>query len=226
VAQVWILLLGDSPAKLIKVAGLWSWVHRCLVRIRVHLYQTLVAPLLAGGIYLGLCALGMLAVRRATLAGKVGLTTLDVAVVAVCVVLVLRRRVASPASLVQDRWFNTGLLLVILAVLVALVWLGNEFYYVSLVMTLVVFLPVVLYFPLLGLLGGWDAHGLEQFALAAGEAGLAYALYYPAYELSARLCRRSRLYNRFPIPHTEAQAEAEELDQLRVEKTYRLSQQI
>jgi hypothetical protein len=113
------------------------------------------------------------------------------------------------------------LLFVVLAVLLVLVWLGNELYYVSLIMTIIVFLPPVLYFPILGLLGGWDTHGLEQFALAADEAGLAYALYYPAYRLSARLCRSSPLFDRFPIPHAEALAEAAELDQLRLEKTYR-----
>ncbi len=222
VLQTWVLLLGDSPAKLLKVAGLWSWVDRRLIRIRVHIHQTLTAPLLAGGIYLGLCALVMLVVRQATVAGQVGLTVLDVAVIALCLLLVLRRRVR-PSSTMQDHRFSTGLLLTVLAVLVILVWLGNEFYYVSLIMTLIVFLPVVLYFPLLGLLGGWDENGLEQFALAAGEAGLAYTLYYPAYELSARLCSRSPLFNRFPIPHAEAQAEAAELDQLKVERTYQSS---
>ncbi len=226
VAQIWVLLLGDSPAKLIKVAGLWTWIHRRLLQIRVHVYQTLIAPLLAGGIYLGLCALGMLAVRRATFAGKVGLTSLDAAIVAVCLALILRRPVLSATSFMRDRRFSAGVLSAVLAVLVALVWLGGEFYYVSLIMTLVVFLPMVLYFPLLGFLGGWDAHGLQQFALAADEAGLAYALYYPAYELSARLCSRSALYDRFPIPHADAQTEAAELDRLRLERTYRLSQRV
>lgn len=224
VAQTWVLLLGDTPSKLIKVAGLWSWVHRRLVRIRVHLYQTLVAPLVAGGAYLGLCAIGMLVVRRATFTGQLALTAVDTAVTSICLTaILLRSHSHAPASLLQSKKFSAGLLLAVLAALVVLVWLGNEFYYVSLIMTLVVFLPIVLYFPILGLIGGWDAHGLDQFALAAGEAGLAYALYYPAYELSARLCHRTRLFNRFPIPHAEALAEAAELDQLRIEKTYRPS---
>jgi len=128
---------------------------------------------------------------------------------------------ASPPGFVQSKGFNAGLLSVVLVVLLALVWLGDELYYVSLMMTTLVFLPPLLYFPILGLLGGWDTHGLEQFALAADQAGLAYALYYPAYRLSARLCRLSPLFDRFPIPHADAQAEAAELDQLRLEKTYR-----
>jgi len=128
---------------------------------------------------------------------------------------------AAPRDLVQRKGFNAGLLSVVLVVLLAQVWLGDELYYVSLMMTTLVFLPPLLYFPILALLGGWDTHGLEQFALAADQAGLAYALYYPAYRLSARLCRLSPLFDRFPIPHADAQAEAAELDQLRLEKTYR-----
>ena len=219
-AQAWILLLGDSPATLIKVIGLWGWVHRRLVRIRVHVYQALVAPLLAGAVYLGLCMLGMLVVRQATLPGQMAITAVDVMLVAALMALLVTRRSERPAPLMQTRAFSVGLLFVVLAVLLVLVWLGNEFYYVSLIMTMIVFLPPVLYFPILGLLGGWDTHGLEQFALAADEAGLAYALYYPAYRLSARLCRSSPLFDRFPIPHAEALAEAAELDRLRLEKTY------
>ncbi len=245
-AQVWVLLLGDTPAKLIKVAGLWSWVHRRLVRIQVYVYQTLVAPLLAGVAYLGLCALGMLAVRQATVGGQMAVTAIDVAAIAAYAALVLSRRRPSargrtppegtsgppegtsgppetysgPLPLMQRKGLNVGLLCVVLAVLLALVWMGDELYYVSLMMTMLVFLPPLLYFPILGLLGGWDRHGLEQFALAADQAGLAYALYYPAYRLSARLCRLSPLFDRFPIPHAEAQAEAVELDHLRLEKTY------
>jgi hypothetical protein len=219
-AQAWILLLGDSPATLIKVAGLWGWIHHRLVRIRVHVYQTLVAPLMAGGAYLGLCMLGMLAVRQATVVGQMAVTAVDVVLVAALMALLVTRHSSRPSPFMQRRAFGVGLLFVVLAVLLVLVWLGSEFYYVSLIMTMIVFLPPVLYFPILGLLGGWDTHGLEQFALAADEAGLAYALYYPAYRLSARLCRLSPLFNRYPIPHAEALAEAADLDQLRLEKTY------
>jgi hypothetical protein len=132
----------------------------------------------------------------------------------------VRRRYEARPALVQGRAFGLGLLGVVLAALLALVWMGGELYDISLIMTLVVFLPPVTYFPLLGLLGGWDRHGLEQFALAADGAGLAYALYYPAYRLSASLCRVSPLFGRYPIPHAEASAEAAELDQLRLERTY------
>jgi hypothetical protein len=218
--QMWVLLLGDSPAKVVKVAGLWVWVHRRLLPIRVHLYQTLVAPLLAGAGYLGLCALLMLFVRRADLTGQATLTALDVGAMTVLALLVARRRFAARPALMQSRAFGLGLLGVSLAALLVLVWMGDELYYVSLIMTLVVFLPPVAYFPLLGLLGGWDRHGLEQFALAADEAGLAYALYYPAYQLSAWPCRLSPLFDRYPIPHAEARAEAAELDRLRLERTY------
>jgi hypothetical protein len=216
-----VLLLGDTPAKLIKVVGLWSWIHRRLVRIRVRLYQTVVAPLLAGAIYVGLCALGMLAARDATLTAQIAVTAIDVAAIAALLALLITRRFATPPSLLQSKAFNAGLMVVVLAVLLVLVWMGNELYYVSLIMTLIVFLPSLLYFPVLGLLGAWDTHGLEQFALAADQAGLAYALYYPAYRLSTWLCRRSPLFDRFPIPHVTAQAEAAELDQLRLERTYR-----
>jgi hypothetical protein len=187
----------------------------------VHLYQTLVAPLLAGVAYLGLCALGMLAVRQATVVGQIAITAVDLVLVATLTALLVARRSTRPSPFMQSKGFSVGLLFVVLFVLVALVWLGNEFYYVSLIMTMIVFLPPVLYFPILALLGGWDTHGLEQFALAAEEAGLAYVLYYPAYRLSARLCRSSPLFDRFPIPHADALAEAAELDQLRLEKTYR-----
>ncbi len=220
VAQMWVLLLGDSPAKLVKVAGLWTWIHHRLLPIRVHVYQTLVAPLLAGAGYLSLCALLMLLVRRANLAGQAALTALNIGMVGVLVVLVARRRFEARPALMQGRAFGLGLLGVSLAALLVLVWMGGELYYVSLIMTLVVFLPAVIYFPLLGLLGGWDRHGLEQFALAADGAGLAYALYYPAYRLSAWLCWVSPLFDRYPIPHAEARAEAAELDQLRLERTY------
>jgi hypothetical protein len=218
--QVWVLLLGDSPAKVVKVAGLWAWIHRRLLPIRVHIYQTIVAPLLAGAGYLGLCALAMLLVRSATFAGQVALTVLDLSIMGALLALIITRRFEARPALLQGRAFGLGLLGASLAVLLALVWMGGALYYVSLIMTLVVFLPPVAYFPLLGLLGGWDRHGLEQFALAADEAGLAYALYYPAYRLSARLCRWSPLFDHYPIPHTEATTEAAELDQLRLERTY------
>ena len=220
-AQVWVLLLGNTPAKLIKVAALWSWIHRRLVRIRVHLYQTIVAPLLAGAMFVGLCAVVMLIARQATITAQITVTIIDVAAIVALLALLVTRSFASPAPFLQSKGFNAGLLIVVLAVLLALVWLGNELYYVSLIMTLIVFLPPLLYFPVLGLLGGWDVHGLEQFALAAEQAGLAYALYYPAYRLSAWLCRLSPLFDRFPIPHAAAQAEAAELDQMRLETTYR-----
>jgi O-antigen/teichoic acid export membrane protein len=219
-AQMWVLLLGNSPAKLLKVAGLWTWIHRRLLPIRVHVYQTLVAPLLAGAGYLGLCALLMLLVRQASLVGQIALSLLDVGLVAVLGALVARRRFAARPALMQRRAFGLGLLGAVLAALLVLVWMGDEMYFVSLIMTLVVFLPPVAYFPLLGLLGGWDRHGLEQFALAADQAGLAYALYYPAHRLSAALCRVSPLFDRYPIPHAEAEAEAAELDRLRLERTY------
>jgi len=223
-AQVWVLLLGDTPSKLIKVAGLWVWIHRRLVRIHVHLYQTVVAPLLAGVAYLGLCALGMLWMRQATVTGQLIVTVVDIAAIATLLVFLVTRRFVSAPPFLQSKAFNAGLLVVVLAVLLALVWLGNELYYVSLIMTMIIFLPLLLYFPVLALLGGWDAHGLEQFALAADQAGLAYALYYPAYRLSAWCCRLSPLFDRFPIPHAAAQAEAAELDQLRLEKTYTIAQ--
>ena len=121
-----------------------------------------------------------MAVRKATVVGQIAMTAVDVILVAVLMVLLVTRRSAKPPPLMQSRGFSGGLLFVVLALLLALVWLGNEFYYVSLIMTMIVFLPPVLYFPILALLGGWDKHGLELFGLAADEAGLAYVLYYPA----------------------------------------------
>ena len=41
-----------------------------------------------------------------------------------------------------------------------------------------------------------------------------------AYRLTAGLCGRSPLFDRHPIPHAEAQAEAAALDELRLERTY------
>ncbi len=89
----------------------------------------------------------------------------------------------------------------------------NFGFYVALGVALVVLIVLLLYgyFPLTALLGAWDTNSLRDFKNAAWMSGPSKFYVWPMYKLTAFVCKKSPLFNRFPIDATEAYVEAGEL---------------
>ncbi|MSP11852.1 MAG: hypothetical protein EXR62_02725 [Chloroflexi bacterium] len=238
VGQVWLLLLGNTPPRLVKIAVLWRWANRHLLPLRIYLAQTLVLPLAAGLLYLLLILAPLPWLLPGLLPNRFLFAIFNTALSVLLIIVHLRgpRGSASRIELSSptDWLLNLRLNLVLIAglwllLLVAtflkelsfgLIIAGQPYYYIALILSYILLLPAVLFFPLLGWLGGWDDHGLSQFGRATLQAGLGYALYYPSYVLTLQAARFSPWHNRFAIPYAAAERESAELDQLRVERTF------
>ncbi|MHA1717497.1 MAG: hypothetical protein ACTSXP_17790 [Promethearchaeota archaeon] len=67
------------------------------------------------------------------------------------------------------------------------------------------------YFPLTTLLGGWDDDSLVMFRKGAMMSGVAKIFVMPMYKAVEITSKRSKLHNRFQIPHEDADREVKEL---------------
>ncbi len=76
------------------------------------------------------------------------------------------------------------------------------------------------YLPFTAFLGGWDTESLRDFSRAAQMSGPSKFFVKPMYKLTAKVCARSRLHNRFRIPAEDAMKEAREL--LEIKKSHEL----
>jgi hypothetical protein len=70
---------------------------------------------------------------------------------------------------------------------------------------------IFLYLPLSGMLGGWDDVNLEEFRKAARMSGASRLMVWPMYLVLAKVCKRSKLHNRFAMPTEEVIKDAQEL---------------
>jgi hypothetical protein len=64
---------------------------------------------------------------------------------------------------------------------------------------------------LYGAFGGWDNHTLAVFREAVYISGPSRLLFVPVYKMTAALVKRSKLHNRFPMDHEDAEREMVEL---------------
>ncbi|MHA1734538.1 MAG: hypothetical protein ACTSU5_21590 [Promethearchaeota archaeon] len=77
-------------------------------------------------------------------------------------------------------------------------------------------LPVLVYFPLYGIFGGWDAGTLEDFQSAMEISGPSKPLVFLFYHATRLGARVSPLTDRFPVPLARAREEARELQERQV----------
>lgn len=89
----------------------------------------------------------------------------------------------------------------------------------SIIITIIFLLIVVLfgYLPVTALLGGWDTESLREFKQAAEMSGPSRWFVWPMYRLTEWGCKKSNLYNKYPIPHEDAIREARELLEIKNE---------
>jgi hypothetical protein len=76
---------------------------------------------------------------------------------------------------------------------------------------LMILVMLFTYMPLTGALGAWDTDSLREFKQAARMSGPSKWFVWPLYLLTEKACRKSKLFNKFPIKADDAIAEAREL---------------
>jgi hypothetical protein len=87
--------------------------------------------------------------------------------------------------------------------------------------TIIIFLmlaPFFIYFPITGLLGGWDEGSLQTLSRAVKISGPGKFFSIPMYKILVWVTQRSKLHNRFKIDEKIALQEARELMELRNSK--------
>src|SRR5271157_3302360 len=77
------------------------------------------------------------------------------------------------------------------------------------------FIVMFSYMPLTALLGGWDSVSLNEFKQAARMSGPSMFFVWPMYKATEFACKKSRLFNKFPIHSEDAMREARELLELK-----------
>jgi hypothetical protein len=90
-------------------------------------------------------------------------------------------------------------------------------FFFGLVVFMVVMLGVALlvYFPLLGLFGGWDDSALREFEMVYKISGPSKPIIKPMFTLLKKACQISPLHNRFPLDDAKALEEARELFEMK-----------
>ncbi len=78
---------------------------------------------------------------------------------------------------------------------------------------------------LYGVFGGWDDHTLAVFKEAVYISGPSRLLFVPVYKMTAILVKRSKLHNRFPMDHEDAEREMIELMIQRQKNEVRVKQE-
>nr|MDO8115128.1 hypothetical protein [Candidatus Sigynarchaeota archaeon] len=78
-----------------------------------------------------------------------------------------------------------------------------------------IFFGLFFFFPVYGLMGGWDKNSLAVFKEAVEISGPSKFIFMPILRMTLFLGTRSPLHDKFPIPFERAQQEAVELMQLR-----------
>jgi hypothetical protein len=86
------------------------------------------------------------------------------------------------------------------------------FYLAAIVTIILIAIALIMvYFPLTGILGGWDNTNLKEFKKVAMMSGPSKFVTYPIYKSVEKMCHWSRLHGRFEMPVEGVLKEATEL---------------
>ncbi|MBD3351251.1 MAG: hypothetical protein GF364_07170 [Candidatus Lokiarchaeota archaeon] len=95
--------------------------------------------------------------------------------------------------------------------------------YVALAITLllgIIALPLLIYLPLTGILGGWDDYQLKIFKKSISLSGITKVIVRPFYKMVQYWTGKSPWHNKFMIPHKKAEEQIKELHIMKAKQEY------
>lgn len=91
---------------------------------------------------------------------------------------------------------------------------------------LIAMVLLFVYFPLTGYLGGWDETNLKEFKKVTKMSGPSKIIVIPLYNLIEKVCKKSKLHDKFKMPVEGVVKEANELLELKVNNREKLREKL